>query len=117
MKRNWKLKGGICSQNYVLPKAGGWLSGGRSEYAISDDNLAIVLTHVVECLRRTRVRYAIIGAWALSLWGKPRATADLDFLVLVKDKELERLTALMMEPEWTLTRCGSNGSPCSEALS
>jgi hypothetical protein len=49
----------------------------------------------VECLRRARVRYAIIGAWALSLWGKPRATADLDFLVLVKSKELERLSAFM----------------------
>ena len=41
------------------------------------------------------MRYAIIGAWALSLWGKPRATADLDFLVLVKDDRLERLTAVM----------------------
>jgi hypothetical protein len=41
------------------------------------------------------VRYAIIGAWALSLWGKPRATADLDFLVLVKGNRLERLTAVM----------------------
>ncbi|MGH7823764.1 MAG: hypothetical protein ACREQ7_01095 [Candidatus Binatia bacterium] len=53
------------------------------------------MAHVVERLRRARVRYAIIGAWALSLWGKPRATADLDFLVLVKDEELERLTAFM----------------------
>lgn len=50
---------------------------------------------MVECLRRARVRYAIIGAWALSLWGKPRATADVDFLVLVKGEELERLTAFM----------------------
>ena len=50
---------------------------------------------MVECLRRARVGYAIIGAWALSLWGKPRATADLDFLVLVKDEELERLIAFM----------------------
>lgn len=49
----------------------------------------------MECLRRARVPYAIIGAWALSLWGKPRATADLDFLVLVKGEELERLSALM----------------------
>ena len=49
----------------------------------------------MQCLRRARVRYAIIGAWALSLWGKPRATADLDFLVLVKDDRLERLTAVM----------------------
>jgi hypothetical protein len=84
-----------CSQNYPLPKAAGWPSGGRSEYAISDDDLAIVLRQVVECLRRARVRYAIIGAWALSLWGKPRATADLDFLVSVNDQDLKRLTAFM----------------------
>jgi hypothetical protein len=37
----------------------------------------------------------IIGAWALSLWGKPRATADLDFLVLVNRERLERLTGFM----------------------
>jgi hypothetical protein len=37
----------------------------------------------------------VIGAWALSIWGKPRATADLDFLVLVKEEELDRLSALM----------------------
>jgi hypothetical protein len=37
----------------------------------------------------------IIGAWALSMWGQPRATADLDFLVLVNEGELGRLSALM----------------------
>jgi len=58
--------------------------------------LTIALAHAVERLRRAQVRYAIIGAWALSLWGKPRATADLDFLVLVKGDRLERLTAVMM---------------------
>jgi hypothetical protein len=52
---------------------------------------------VVERLRGARVRYAIIGAWALSLWGKPRATADLDFLVLVNDQGLKRLTAFMTQ--------------------
>jgi hypothetical protein len=56
---------------------------------------------VVGCLRRARVQYAIIGAWALSLWGKPRATADLDFLVLVEEQGLERHSVLM-------TRAGMN---------
>ena len=37
----------------------------------------------------------------MSLWGKPRATADLDFLVLVKEPELERVVAFM-------TRAGMN---------
>jgi hypothetical protein len=89
------MKGGVCLQDCLLPKLAGWPSGERSEYVISDDDLAIVLRQVVECLRRARVQYAIIGAWALSLWGKPRATADLDFLILVNDQGLESLTAFM----------------------
>lgn len=95
VKSSWRLKGGGCMQDCPPLKASGWPNGGRSEHAISDDNLAIVLTDVVSCLRRARVRYAIIGAWALSLWGKPRATADLDFLVLVKSEQLDRLTGFM----------------------
>ena len=51
---------------------------------------------MVERLRRVRVRYAIIGAWALSLWGKPRATADLDFLILVNEQKLERVRDYMV---------------------
>lgn len=100
------MKGGGYLRVCLLLKAGGWPSGGRIGHAISDDNLAIVLTRVVECFRRAGVRYAIIGAWALSLWGKPRATADLDFLVLVKSEELGRLTAFMtaagmeVDEEW-----------------
>ncbi len=38
-----------------------------------------------DCFRRRRIPYAIIGAWALAVWGRPRATQDLDFLVMVKD--------------------------------
>ena len=30
----------------------------------------------------------IIGAWALAVWGRPRATMDLDFMVMVDEKGL-----------------------------
>jgi hypothetical protein len=50
---------------------------------------------VVERLQRGRVPYVVIGAWALSMWGQPRATVDLDFLVLVKEGKLDRLISLM----------------------
>ena len=42
--------------------------------------------------RRERVPYALIGAWTLSAWGKSRATDDMDFLVLVDEEELSRLS-------------------------
>lgn len=62
---------------------------------ISRGNLSTVLRRVVNSLRRGRVSYVIIGAWALSAWGKPRATADLDFLVFVNEEEFNRLSRLM----------------------
>jgi hypothetical protein len=95
MKSGWSLRSSVCWRGCLPPKAGGWPSGGRSECAISDDDFTISLRLAVKCLRQARVRYAIIGAWALSLWGKPRATADLDFLILVNEQELERVSAFM----------------------
>lgn len=74
--------------------------------ATSDDNLEIVLKRVADCLRRERMPYVVIGAWALSLWGKPRATADVDFLVLVDEQKLDRFvapmtrTGLELDEEW-----------------
>jgi len=61
----------------------------------SGANLAGALGHVARCFRRARVSYALIGAWALAVWGRPRTTLDLDFLVLVDEKGLDRLGALM----------------------
>jgi hypothetical protein len=49
----------------------------------------------VECFRRQRVPYALIGAWALAVWGRPRATTDVDFLVMVTEENLERLSQRM----------------------
>jgi hypothetical protein len=33
----------------------------------------------------------IIGAWALAVWGRPRATMDLDLMVMVDERGLDRL--------------------------
>ncbi len=60
-----------------------------------DDKTAVLLEHVVVCLRRERIPYALIGAWALAAWGRPRATLDVDFLVLIKEEGLEHLSAQM----------------------
>jgi hypothetical protein len=46
-------------------------------------------------LRREQIPYVLIGAWALAAWGRPRATLDVDFLVLIKEEELEHLSARM----------------------
>ena len=48
----------------------------------------------------------LIGAWALGVWGRPRATLDLDFMVMVDSDGLGRLGARLtrrgvtVDEEW-----------------
>jgi hypothetical protein len=59
---------------------------------ILEGSLAALLQRISVCFRRERIPYVLIGAWALAVWGRPRATTDLDFLVLVNEEDLGRLT-------------------------
>lgn len=63
--------------------------------ASSENNLRRVLNLAVGCLQSRRTPYALIGAWALAAWGKPRATLDLDFLVMADEEDLGRLGSRM----------------------
>ena len=65
-------------------------------------NAPELLGRIVACFRRERVSYALIGAWALSVWGTSRATNDVDFLVLVDEEELRRLSDRMMHAAFEL---------------
>lgn len=40
-----------------------------------------------ETLNREKIDYAICGGWAMAIHGLPRATIDIDLLVLTKDLE------------------------------
>ena len=68
----------------------------------SGDRLAAALLRTVVALRRLRVRYVLIGAWALGVWGRPRATFDVDFLVLVEGPALDALAAQLGEAGLTI---------------
>jgi predicted nucleotidyltransferase len=52
---------------------------------------ALLLLDVVEILRREKVDYAIIGAFALSVLGVVRATMDADALLFAEPGRLARL--------------------------
>ncbi len=56
--------------------------------ASSGNNLLEVLRRSVNSFQTERVPYVLIGAWALAVWGRPRATLDLDFLLLVSESDL-----------------------------
>ncbi|MCK9463106.1 MAG: hypothetical protein M0R80_26075 [Proteobacteria bacterium] len=43
------------------------------------------------------VRYLLVGGWAVGIYGNPRATKDIDFLVAVDDENVDRLQAALRQ--------------------
>ena len=70
--------------------------GEKNLPGISSNDLLDAFRSSLNCLRQARVRYALIGAWALAVWGRPRATTDLDILVMVDEANLGRLAERMV---------------------
>ena len=50
----------------------------------------------VQCLNSNNVRYLLVGGWAVGLYGNPRATKDIDFLVSANNKNLEKLQKALL---------------------
>lgn len=53
----------------------------------------LVTQKLSDAFEQNKVQYALIGGYAVSLWGIPRATVDLDFLVRRDDMEKVRQIA------------------------
>jgi len=68
----------------------------------SEVDIGALLERVIACLRKERITYALIGAWALAAWGQPRATSDVDFLVLINEQDLTRLGERMARAGMTV---------------
>ena len=45
----------------------------------------------IQCLNSNNVKYLLIGGWAVGLYGHPRATKDIDFLICVDNTNLDNL--------------------------
>lgn len=64
------------------------------------------LEATVDLLGQVRIRYMIIGALAVAIWGRPRSTLDVDFIVLTEESGLQRLAseavkkAFVVDQEW-----------------
>ncbi len=74
----------------------GYPPGKGSVRAASGDSFLRAILRSVDCFRRERIPYVLIGAWALAVWGRPRATTDVDFLVKTNEENLERLAHRMI---------------------
>lgn len=45
----------------------------------------------IKSLNEHDVRYLLVGGWAVGIYGNPRATKDIDFLIAVDDKNIANL--------------------------
>jgi predicted nucleotidyltransferase len=81
-----------------------------------EDNIAALLERTIPCFQRQRVLYVLIGAWVLVAWGRPRATNDLDFLVLVNESDIERLSRRLIDAGLQLDETWHQWNPMLRGL-
>jgi len=53
--------------------------------------LPVDFREFIDFLNAHDVKYLLVGGWAVGLYGNPRATKDIDFLIAVDDANLRRL--------------------------
>jgi hypothetical protein len=53
--------------------------------------LPVDFKEFINFLNVNKVKYLLVGGWAVGLYGNPRATKDIDFLIAVDDKNLQKL--------------------------
>ncbi len=51
----------------------------------------------IQCLNKNKVRYLLVGGWAVGIYGNPRATKDIDFLIAIDDENIRHLLAALYE--------------------
>jgi hypothetical protein len=55
------------------------------------DNILKALISMVDFFQRHRIPYALIGAMALNIYGRPRTTLDIDFLILSDEADFSNI--------------------------
>ena len=48
------------------------------------------------CLNSNDVQYLLVGGWAVGIYGHPRATKDIDFLISTNQKNLNNLQKALL---------------------
>jgi hypothetical protein len=45
----------------------------------------------IRCLNSNKVKYLLVGGWAVGLHGHPRSTNDIDFFIFIDDENINNL--------------------------
>ena len=49
----------------------------------------------IRLLNSEKVEYLILGGWAVNLYANPRATADIDFLVGLDERNVDKVLSVL----------------------
>lgn len=64
---------------------------------MADKHLPDEFREFLKFLNSHKVRYLLIGGWAVGIHANPRLTADIDFLIGVDDKNIEGIIAALAD--------------------
>lgn len=83
--------------------------------AIHDDYLAVVeMAH--RALSSTQAPYCVIGALALGIWGTPRATYDIDLLILAQHADPEPFFGLLHRAGFSINESWHHANPMAQEV-
>ncbi len=51
----------------------------------------------ISSLNSNNVRYLLVGGWAVAIYGYPRVTKDIDFIIAIDDENLERFRKTLLK--------------------
>jgi hypothetical protein len=63
-----------------------------------------LLRFALDALDRLQISYALVGSFASTIWGEPRMTLDIDFVVQLQDVHVSPLLEAFPEDEFYLSR-------------
>ncbi len=61
-----------------------------------------LLIKIAEILRELEIPYAITGGFAVTIWGVPRYTADIDIIIELEDKNIKPLVKKVLSMDKTI---------------
>jgi hypothetical protein len=50
----------------------------------------------IKYLNKYSVHYLLVGGWAVGIYGNPRATKDIDFLIAIDDSNIKQLQSALL---------------------
>ena len=50
----------------------------------------------IQFLNKHNVRYLLVGGWAIGIYGHPRATKDIDFLIAIDNENINKLQKALL---------------------